>query len=44
VADRTELASPSLTGLNGMQRWVHDLAALAAMPPRARDHVIGRQL
>lgn len=34
-------------GLDGgsfvaVQKWVHDLAALEAMPPLARDHVIGR--
>ncbi len=36
-------------GLDGgsfvtVQRWVHDLAALATMPEVARDHVIGRRL
>lgn len=36
-------------GLDGgsfvtVQRWVHDLAALTAMPAHARDHVIGRSL
>lgn len=27
-----------------VQRWVHDLAAIAGMPAAARDHVIGRRL
>lgn len=36
-------------GLDGgsfvaVQRWVHDLAAIASMPEAARDHVIGRRL
>lgn len=36
-------------GLDGgafvaVQRWLHDLAAIARMPEAARDHVIGRRL
>ncbi|MBI1944813.1 MAG: Dyp-type peroxidase [Deltaproteobacteria bacterium] len=36
-------------GLDGgsfvsVQRWLHDLAAIAGMPEVARDHVIGRRL
>jgi putative iron-dependent peroxidase len=44
-----EVALSTIEGIAGssfvcVQRWVHDLARIAALAPDARDHVIGRRL